>query len=93
MEYNNNSTYVIIIKLVLAIMYEKFSAPLPPGMQDLSSLTRDQTHAPCSGSAGLNHWTSREVLGVEFFSHRRGPGGSGGAVNSCLREVTLGAAW
>ena len=32
-------------------MYEKFSAPLPPSMQDLSSLTRDQTHAPCSGSA------------------------------------------
>ena len=31
-------------------------------MQDLSSLTRDRTHAPCSGSASLNYWATREVL-------------------------------
>ena len=31
-------------------------------MQDLSSLTRDRTHAPCSGSASLNYWAMREVL-------------------------------
>ena len=30
-------------------------------MQDLSSLTRDQTHTLCNGSASLNHWTTREV--------------------------------
>ena len=30
----------------------------------LSSLTRDPTHAPCSGKEvwSLNHWTAREVL-------------------------------
>ena len=31
-------------------------------MQDLGSLTRDQTRAPCSGSASLNNWITREVL-------------------------------
>ena len=29
-------------------------------MQDLSFLTRDETHAPCSGSC-LNHWTAGEI--------------------------------
>ena len=33
------------------------------GMWDLISLTRDQTRAPCIGRL-LNHWTTREVLGV-----------------------------
>ena len=33
------------------------------GMSDLSSLTTDQTRAPCIGRL-LNHWTTREVLGV-----------------------------
>ena len=32
------------------------------GMQDLSSLTRDQTHTPCSGRENLNHWTTRKVM-------------------------------
>ena len=31
------------------------------GMQDLSSLTRDQTHTPCIGRQNLNHWTTRKV--------------------------------
>jgi len=31
------------------------------GMRDLSSLTRDQTHAPCSGVQSPNHWVTREV--------------------------------
>ena len=30
------------------------------GMRDLSSLTRDQTRAHCSGNAGFNHWIPRE---------------------------------
>ena len=34
----------------------------PRSTRDLSSPTRDQTRTPCSGS--LNHWTSREVLGI-----------------------------
>ena len=30
-------------------------------MQNLSSLTRDQTCVPCIGKQILNHWTTREV--------------------------------
>ena len=33
----------------------------PQGMWDPSSLTRDQTHSPCTGRQNLNHWTTREV--------------------------------
>ena len=31
------------------------------GMQDLSSLTRSQTHSLCNGRQSLNQWTTREV--------------------------------
>ena len=31
------------------------------GLQDLLSLTRDQTHIPHSGRWILNHWITREV--------------------------------
>ena len=30
-------------------------------MRDLSSLTRDQTHAPCIGRLSLNLWTARRA--------------------------------
>ena len=33
----------------------------PPGMYNLSSLTRDWTHKPCSRRWSLNHWITREV--------------------------------
>ena len=33
----------------------------PRGMWDPSSLTRDQTHSPCTGRWNLNHWTARRV--------------------------------
>ena len=33
----------------------------PCGLQDLSSLTRDQICAPSSGSIEFNHWTPRGV--------------------------------
>ena len=36
-------------------------AQLPQGMWDLSSLTRDWTHIPCTARWILNHWTAREV--------------------------------
>ena len=42
-------------------------------MQDLSSLTRDQTCAHCSGSTNLNHWTTRnipEVTSLDVSSER-----------------------
>ena len=35
-------------------------------MWDLSSLTRDRTHAPAVG-AQSNHWTTREVLFIHFI--------------------------
>ena len=44
-------------------------------MQDLSSLTRDQTCIPCIGS--LNHWTTRQAPhkeGLIFFSNLREQG-------------------
>ena len=31
-------------------------------MQNLSSPTRDPTHAPCIGNMSLNHWTARQGL-------------------------------
>ena len=41
----------------------------PRGMWDLSSLTRDRTHTPCTGRWSLNHWTAREVpVPLCFFS-------------------------
>ena len=36
-------------------------------MWDLSSPTRDQTCAPCSGRQGLNHWTATEFLRDLYF--------------------------
>ena len=38
----------------------------PQGMWDLSSSTRNQTLTSCIGS--LNHWTTREVTGLLFYS-------------------------
>ena len=38
-----------------------FFLPCLVACGDLSSLTRDPTRAPCSGSASPNHWTAREV--------------------------------
>ena len=35
---------------------------------DLSSLTREETCAPCNRSMELNHWISREVSTFFFFS-------------------------
>ena len=31
-------------------------------MHNLSSQTKDQTHAPCMEAWSLNHWAAREVL-------------------------------
>ena len=41
--------------------YLFFIHPLPQSVQDLSSPTRDQIHAPAVEVQGLNHWTAREV--------------------------------
>ena len=39
------------------------------GMQDLSSLTRSQTHSLCNGRQSLNQWTTREVpsLTINYY--------------------------
>ena len=39
----------------------------PQGLWDLNSPTRDQTHTPCIGRCGLNHWTAREVPSQPFL--------------------------
>ena len=39
----------------------------PHGMEDLSSPTRDQTHAPAVGVWSPNHWTTGEVLKISRF--------------------------
>ena len=40
-----------ILNLLHCFLFFFFFLAIPRSMQDLSSLTRDQTHAPCSGSA------------------------------------------
>ena len=37
------------------------------GIQGLSSPTRDQSCAPCSGSRTTNHWATRELPSTPFF--------------------------
>ena len=52
---------------------EGAGVPEPHGMWFLSSMTRDQTCGPCSGSTeSLNHWTTREVpLSPSLFSKKQ----------------------
>ena len=47
------------MKLFLFFFF--FLLAAPHGMWDLSSPTRDQTHAPAMEAQHLNHWTAREV--------------------------------
>ena len=35
-------------------------------MQNLSSPTRDPTHAPCVGNMSLNHWAARQGLTLDL---------------------------
>ena len=37
-------------------------------MWESSSLTRDRTQVPCTGSSSLSHWTTREVPGEAAFA-------------------------
>ena len=36
-------------------------------LRDPSSLTRDRNHAPAMEAQSFNHWTSREVLQVNYL--------------------------
>ena len=38
-------------------------------MCDLRSLSRDQTHTPCTESESLNQWTIREVPRILYRQH------------------------
>ena len=44
------------------ILCDPMDCTTPGSIWDLSFLTRDRTHAPCSESQSLNHWTAREVF-------------------------------
>ena len=44
-----------------------FLLPIPCGMWDLSSPTRDQTHAPCSGKGGILTTGPPESLCLKIF--------------------------
>ena len=48
--------------LVLFIYLLKNFLIIPHDMQNLSSPTRDPTHAPWVGNMSLNHWTARQGL-------------------------------
>ena len=43
-----------------------FYLAVPLSTQDLSFLTRVQTHGPCAEVQALNHWTTREVPACLF---------------------------
>ena len=64
-------------------------------MQDLSSLTRDQTPAPCSGSpesyVQWDHWTAREVPTTCISVARITPSvtGYGGRISEECENCTL----
>ena len=45
-----------------------FVLATPQGMWDLSSPTRDRTHAPALGARSLNQWTAREVPMHKIFN-------------------------
>ena len=52
--------YVCLLLLVFFFFW-------PRGIWDLSSPNKDQTHNPCIGRRGLNHWAAREVPDPQFF--------------------------
>ena len=39
-------------------------------MQDLSSLIRDRTYAPCTGAWNLNHWNARKIFYYYFLNFK-----------------------
>ena len=49
-----------------SLLIPTFLLAIACGMQDRSSLSRDQTHASCSGSS-LNHRTTKEVPDPHLF--------------------------
>lgn len=44
-----------------------FGCAMGHGMQDLSFQNREQTHPPTVEAQSPNHWTTREIPGMESF--------------------------
>ena len=55
----------------LVFSYFFLNLAAPRGMQDLSTLTQDGTHALALKVPCPNHWTTREVPGLLLWWHRR----------------------
>ena len=55
-----NTKKALKMVVIISIFYFFFFA-MPLSMQDPSSPTRDQTHAPALGAQTLNPWITREV--------------------------------
>ena len=72
--------FVITLLLFFMFLVFFFFFFLPQGLQDLCSLTRDQTFSLCIRGQSLNHWTTREVpvcfilnyLTIHLLKHRLG---------------------
>ena len=58
--------YLLRSLFVFCLFFFLFLASLH-GIQDLSSLTRDRTHAPAVEAQSVNHWTAREVPSLHFL--------------------------
>ena len=43
----------------------------PQGIHDLSTLTQDWIHSPCTGRRSFNHWTAREYSFIERCTNAR----------------------
>ena len=61
------------------------------GLWDLNSPTGDQTHTPCMGRCGLNHWVTREVpsqpfLILSFLIYKMGTGIVSASCGPCEGE-------
>ena len=66
--YLPTSIYPLVFSYSLCEFFFFFFLAALCSMRDLSSPTRDQTCAPCSGSTESNHWTARDVPYVNSFS-------------------------
>ena len=53
--------FKVFIDFVTVLLLFYILVSWPGGRWDFGSLTRDQTHAPCSGTQKPNHWTIRAV--------------------------------
>ena len=53
-------TILAFYVLILGVVF-MFLSFWRRSMWDLSSLTRDGTHTPCTGRRNVNHWATRDI--------------------------------